>query len=111
MIILKSNWFMERLSKINGFSVIGICLFPFIIVSSKAQEYEINHERIHWCQQLETLVIGFYIIYGLNYLYYRLKGKSHFVAYNCLFFEKEAYNNQANLGYLKMRKIFAWARR
>lgn len=77
----------------------GIALFPFIILSSKVGKNPriINHERIHLRQQLELLVIPFYIWYLIEFY---TKG------YYNVSFEREAYENDCNLDYLKSRKMF-----
>lgn len=79
----------------------AMAFFPFIIVNSEVEATPslINHERIHLRQQLELLVIPFYIWYLIAY--YR-KG------YMNVSFEKEAYSNDNDLNYLKKRDIFAF---
>ena len=56
-----------------------------------------NHEKIHGKQQIELLIIPFYLIYFIEWL---AKG------YYNISFELEAYDNQNNEKYLKTRKIF-----
>lgn len=77
----------------------GIALFPFVVVDPDLSDDEelINHERIHVRQQLELLVIPFYIWYLIEFY---TKG------YRNVSFEKEAYANHSNLDYLKKRKWF-----
>ena len=79
----------------------GLAFWPFIFISSKTiiDDELINHERIHLRQQLEMLIIPFYIWYLIE-LY--TKG------YMNISFEKEAYANEKNLTYLKKRSIFAF---
>ncbi len=81
----------------------GMAFFPFVIINSQVEPTPelINHERIHLRQQIEMLVIPFYIWYLIAY--YR-KG------YMNISFEKEAYANDKNLTYLKKRSIFAFRR-
>jgi len=82
----------------------GITLFPFIILKSKdllQDKKLINHEKIHLRQQIELLIIPFYIIYLIEYI---LKG------YRGISFEREAYDNDQDLDYLKKRKLFAWTK-
>ena len=116
-IVLYSNKF---LSSISIFMMVGgISLFPFIILREKYRDGEewwvnrgkrtINHETIHFYQQLELLVIGFYIIYVLFYLINAIKYKFNMQkAYYAIPFEKEAYNNQDDFEYLSKRKLFIW---
>lgn len=85
-------------------------LFGIIFTKSSLSEIELNHEKIHTKQMIETLFIGFYIWYGLEYLLIRLfKIKDNQKnCYHDVSFEEEAYNNQNNLNYLNTRKLFSW---
>lgn len=38
----------------------------------------------------------------------RIKSNDHFTAYRNIRFEKEAYDKESDLGYLKKRKYFAF---
>lgn len=76
----------------------AMCIWPFIFARDKLNVIDINHESIHGKQQLELLIIFFYLIYLIEWL---------FKGYRNIFFEKEAYSNQNNLEYLKNRKWFA----
>lgn len=98
---------------IAGKGVKAMALFPFILVRDAevgTNKTTIHHERIHFRQQIELLLIFFYILYGGFYLYYRLRGYTHFNAYMSIPFEKEAYANEANPNYLKERKVWRWLR-
>ena len=91
--------------------VSGMTIFPIIFLRSKELKNDvriINHERIHIRQQVEMLVIPFYIIYLIEYLIGRLKYKSHFEAYLNISFEREAFINDGNLDYLRNRKPWCW---
>nr|WP_256935217.1 hypothetical protein [Olleya sp. HaHaR_3_96] len=84
----------------------GMTVFPFIFLKNKAlkqSETLINHERIHLRQQLEMLILPFYIWYGIAFLINLVKYKNGFLAYKNISFEREAYCNDANLDYLKSR--------
>lgn len=89
----------------------GMALFPFILVKTqhlKSNKQIINHENIHLRQQLELLLIPFYILYLLNYLLNLLYYYHHDKAYRNIVFEREAYSNEKNLNYLKERKFWDW---
>ena len=98
--IIKWNWLIDIIIKINGFTLTAITIFPFTFISDKADKKDLNHEKIHIRQQLETLIIFFYLIYGVHYLILRFKYK-HKETYKKICFEKEAYANERNLEYLK----------
>lgn len=86
----------------------AITLFPFILLSRKDTEaYIINHEKIHIRQQLELLILPFYIWYGLEFVFYWLRFKDRNKAYMSISFEREAYQNHLNFDYIKKRKTWA----
>lgn len=60
-----------------------------------------NHEAIHTAQWKELLYILYPIAYLLGYIFAGFDYKKNV-------FEKEAYQNQENLDYLKTRKFWAW---
>jgi len=89
----------------------AMALFPFILIKNeglKTNQILINHELIHLRQQLEMLVLPFYIWYISEYFIRRLQYKSHYEAYKNISFEREAYANQQNLKYLKKRKFWSF---
>jgi hypothetical protein len=89
----------------------GIALFPFVLVKDKRllkSKTFINHEHIHLRQQIELLVIPFYLFYLLNYFINRIYYKSHYTAYLNICFEREAHNNEGDLNYLKKRRFWEW---
>lgn len=103
--IIVSDKIIRFFSRVLGMKgqIIGLALWPFIIVSKSTwiDDRLINHERIHLRQQIEMLIIPFYIWYVIAL--YR-KG------YENISFEKEAYANENNLDYLKKRPIFNFLR-
>ena len=83
---------------------------PFVFVRKKeyATPIFINHERIHFRQQIETLIIGSWILHIIEDLYSRLFLKlkyPNYYLYRAV--EQEAYRNQHNTNYLKNRKWFS----
>lgn len=99
----------QRLLKNTKIS--GITLFPFILLRKKELRHNpilINHEKIHLRQQLELLIIPFYIWYLSEYYIKYLKYKNPDLAYRNISFEREAYKNDQNLGYLKSRKFWSF---
>lgn len=105
-IIIESEKFCDLISWF--ISVEAITLFPFIICRNKNNKVMLNHESIHIRQQLELLVIPFFIIYIFNWLYNVIKysGDTN-RAYEEIIFEKEAYANEYNLNYLSIRQIWS----
>lgn len=92
--------FFEFILGMKG-GIRGLAFFPFIFLptTTKIDDRLINHERIHLRQQLELLVIPFYIWYLIAFI---TRG------YMNISFEKEAYANDNDLTYLKKRRIFAF---
>lgn len=100
------NWFVKFIT--FGWAA-GITLSPFgIYLMEKylTNKYIINHESIHWKQQMEMGILFFYIWYGLEWLIKLIIHRKQ--AYYHLSFELEAYNNEDDLNYLIKRKHFAW---
>lgn len=89
----------DKISKTFG----GITIYPFIFLKRKYVNNHIfiNHEKIHLKQQQELLVIPFFAIYLLNYVVNLLKYRNFDQAYRNIIFEREAYQNEKNLDYLK----------
>ncbi len=89
----------------------GMAIFPFVFIKYaklKNDRQIINHELIHLRQQIELLVIPFYIIYILDYLINLVRYRNHDRAYRNIVFEREAYRNDSDLMYLKKRRFYSW---
>ncbi|MEN6324428.1 MAG: hypothetical protein ABFD09_13220 [Proteiniphilum sp.] len=71
-------------------------------------ERVLNHEAIHSRQMLELLVIGFYLWYLIEWIILLIRYRDSFKAYRHIGFEKEAYDNEGDLQYLKRRKRYAF---
>lgn len=91
-------------------NVLAITLCPFGIYfrdqKSLDNKNTVNHESIHWKQQLEMLVIFFYIWYLIEWGIRCIKNKN--TAYSLISFEQESYDNDKNMSYLQTRKNFSW---
>ncbi|QNN45153.1 hypothetical protein H9L23_21820 [Pedobacter roseus] len=90
-----------------------MAIFPFILLKSerlKSDPEMINHETIHLRQQLELLILPFYLLYLFNYLINLFKYRNHHQAYRNIIFEKEAYHHDTNLNYLKNGNWYGWIR-
>lgn len=89
----------------------GITLFPFIFlkyIGDKENAVLINHEKIHIKQQIELLILPFFLWYGLEYLIKLLYFKNKNLAYRNISFEKEAYAYENDLNYLSRRSFWAF---
>jgi hypothetical protein len=74
----------------------------------KENEVFVNHERIHLRQQLELLLVPFFVLYFLEFLARFIQYKKWNLAYRNISFEREAYTNEKDLGYLKRRSFWSF---
>lgn len=94
---------------IPGLWVNGMALWPIILLGMPQPSARlVNHERIHLRQQLELLIVPFYAWYLLEYAVKRLRLGTHDAAYRAISFEREAYTHDAEPGYLRRRRFWAF---
>ena len=92
----------------KGFLAINLFGLLFCKKDAKINYVIVNHESIHTSQMKDMLYIPFYLWYVTEWLVKLLfKGN----AYRNISFEREAYDNQYNLNYLKERKRYNWIKR
>lgn len=90
---------------------VGITLWPFIVMRTsdlKQDAVFMNHEKIHIRQQVEMLVVLFFIWYGLEYLIRCIQYRDNYVAYLNISFEREAYARERDLDYLNKRSFWSF---
>lgn len=107
MIVVVSKYLVPKKRK-------AITLCPFVIVRHGALKKDVilmNHEQIHIRQQIELLIIPFYLIYGAEFLVRLIITRDTEKAYRSISFEREAYYRESDLNYLKKRKFWAWVKR
>ena len=87
---------------------LAITIWPFIFVRKGRQltDISLNHEKIHGKQQVEMLLIFFYLLYIIEWFLKLFIGNGN--AYRRISFEQEAYNFENNMKYLKNRKHYSW---
>jgi len=86
-----------------------MAIYPFILLHKaklKSHTKLLNHERIHLRQQVEMLILPFYVWYLLEYLVCLIIYRDRNLAYRNISFEREAYANEGNLLYLKNRPFW-----
>ena len=65
MKIREIGWFLDLFLHKN---IVGICLAPFGIYVRNLNHLDtIHHEKIHWQQQMEMLIILFYLWYVIEW--------------------------------------------
>ena len=85
---------------------VGLTLWPFILIKESQLKEDtrlINHERIHLRQQIEMLIVPFYLWYVLEWAIRFIKYRDAQKAYRNLSFEREAYQHEGNFKYLENR--------
>jgi hypothetical protein len=115
MIRIVSPWFMRNIVAMfskdkDAYSAISLFVLIIFIDRKFITPEIVNHEKIHFWQQVELIFVFFYLLYGLFYLYNRIRLKEHDASYRGIPFEKEAYANEDDLYYLKNRKLWAWTK-
>lgn len=91
----------------------GVTFFPFVILANgddASNKVFINHEKVHLRQQLELLILPFYVWYGIEFLIRWIIYKDKNIAYKNISFEREAYENEKDLNYLKQRSFWRFLR-
>lgn len=99
MIVVKN-----KIIPFDGYKAITI--WPFVFVRSELSDIDMNHEKIHGRQQVEMLWLLFFIWYGVEYLLRAVFGGYN--PYKNVSFEREAYNKDIDLNYLKHRRFWAF---
>lgn len=91
----------------------GMTVYPFVFLKyykDKVNAVFLNHEKIHLQQQIEMLVIPFYIWYVFEFFVRLVQYKNKDLAYRNISFEREAYSNETNFNYLKKRSLFGFVK-
>ena len=109
-----------------GYKAINLFGVLFVRSNAKIDEVTINHERIHSRQFVELLIffavasvfvrwwlplfapLFFYLLYVVEWLIHLIRFRSADIAYRRISFEREAYANQGDAGYLNGRRWFGF---
>ena len=106
MILIVSKYLIPK-----GYS--GLTIYPFVILKFKNAKDDlvtVNHEKIHIRQQLELLILPFYIWYFIDFGIKYVKYRDAKMAYRNIIFEREAYANESNIDYLNTRSFWSFLR-
>lgn len=97
----------NRFIPFGRYSAINLCGILFVKNGVRVTPRLLNHEKIHTAQQLELLVLPFFVLYFLEWVWHMmLCGNAH-KAYRAISFEREAYSNEHDPGYLSRRRPFS----
>ncbi len=101
------------INRLFGKKFVGMALWPFILLKKAELKKDVvflNHEKIHLRQQLELLIIPFYLWYVAEYLLRLVQYRNKHKAYRNISFEREAYAHEKDLDYLKERPLWRFTR-
>jgi hypothetical protein len=98
----------KTLSKIAPINISAITIGFVVFCAGVPSESTRRHETIHFQQFLETLFVGFLLIYAWDYVRLLCKGRSGKEAYLLLRAEREAYHHDCDPDYLAKRKRYEW---
>ena len=111
-IYIENSRILGWLSYLAPISIQAITLGVIVISKDEMSEVTKNHETIHFQQYLETLFLGFLILYFWDWFIGLVKYKDGQKAYLSIRAEQEAHKNQENLEYLPTdRKRWCWLQR
>ncbi|MDH3321359.1 MAG: hypothetical protein OEM04_00125 [Flavobacteriaceae bacterium] len=87
----------------------ALAVWPFIFLKEKELKNNmilLNHENIHLHQQKELLWLFFFLFYLIEFIVKLIIYKQPKIAYFNLSFEREAYQNEHNLDYVRQRRVW-----
>lgn len=95
----------------KGFKAMNVFGVLLVRRGARMAEKDYTHEAIHTAQMKETLWVGFYVWYGVEWLVRLVANgfKAH-AAYRALLMEREAYGHEGEAEYLAGRRRWAWLR-
>lgn len=87
----------------TGYKAITIGCFIFTRRNTQITQETLRHEGVHWEQEKELLIIGFYLLYVLEFAVRLLVYRNWHTAYRAISFEREARSCDE-------RKRYGWVR-
>lgn len=94
----------------KGFKAITFLNIIFVRKGCLMSDADINHESIHWEQEKELLIVGFYLLYVIEFIVRLMMIRNWHKAYRSISFERECYTNERNLSYIESRKHYSWTK-
>ena len=105
MIVVENKYF-----PLKGYEAMTVWPFIFIRKGCDIDEKDLRHERIHGRQQLEMLILPFFLWYGIEWLIRLILYRNRDDAYYNISFEQDAYMHQYNIGYPKNYRWYEWVK-
>ena len=107
-IFIENSWVPRLLSHFAPINIGAIALGVVVFTRGEASERTRQHETIHFQQYLETLFIGFFILYAYDYIKNYIRFRNGSLAYYNIRAEKEAYQHDETPNYLLTRPRWRW---
>jgi len=107
-IFIENSKIPVYLSYFTPFNISAITFFFIVFCRGKVSNKTRRHETIHYQQFLETFVVGFLVIYVIDFVIGLVKYKSFYMAYRMISLEQEAYMYDDIKNYLELRKRYEW---
>ncbi len=101
---------VNRYLPLRGFDALTVFNVMLVRRGVTVTPWLVRHETVHWLQQKELLVIGFYVLYGIEFIARYAIERSLHKAYVRISFEQEAYKDGDDEHYLEHRRRFAWVK-
>ena len=98
----------NNIIQFKGYKAVNLFGILFVRDYAVIGSVDINHETIHTAQMKEMLYVFFYLWYVIEWLVRLVMYRNARMAYRNISFEREAYMNQGNMGYLQGRWRYAW---
>jgi hypothetical protein len=96
----------NRVIPFRGFKCVNLFGVLFVREGCTMAAEDYNHEAIHTAQMKELLYVPFYVLYVLEWVWYLVRLRNANAAYLAISFEREAYDHENDMEYLKTRKMF-----
>ena len=109
MKIIQNKW-INKFIPFPGFKAANLFGVLFVRGSGIISKKTMNHESIHTELWKELLWIGFLLWYLIEWIIRLFAFKGRKYAYKNISFEREAYYNEADLDYMKYRKVWSFTR-
>ena len=103
MRIIRNNFIPSR-----GFKAVNLFGILFVREDAAMDGKDFNHEEIHTVQMKEMLYVFFYLWYVVEWLVRLVQYRDFKKAYRSISFEREAYANERDMGYLGRRRRYSW---
>lgn len=94
----------NKLIPFRGFKAINLFGVIFVRKGARMTITDFRHEAIHTAQMKELGYVFFYVLYVIEWLYRMCKSGN---AYRNISFEREAYENEDDVYYLRFRQHYA----